>query len=83
MVATPCHDVAEGKPKSAKFPESSPVSFYMYVEDIEAAFKKAKDAGMTERMPIKDMFWGDRMGSVIDCFNIEWTIAEHVRDVLS
>ncbi len=27
------------------------------------------------------MFWGDRMGTLTDPFNIEWIIAEHVRDV--
>lgn len=42
--------------QSAKTFGGSPVSFYVYVEDIDAAFDKAKEAGMTEKMPIGDMF---------------------------
>jgi len=59
----------------------SPVSFYLYVDDVEAAFKKAKSAGMNEKQEITDMFWGDRMGTLKDQFNITWTIAQHIRDV--
>ncbi len=67
--------------KSAKSLGGSPVSFYLYVEDIEAAFSKAKDAGMLVKKGIEDMFWGDRMGTLTDPFNVEWTIAQHIRDV--
>lgn len=67
--------------RSAKTYGGSPVSFYVYVEDIDAAFDKAKEAGMTEKMPIEDMFWGDRIGKLSDPFNVEWTLAQHVRDV--
>lgn len=48
---------------------------------MEAAFKKAKDAGMNEKKEITEMFWGDRMGTLTDPFDIEWTIAQHMRDV--
>jgi len=56
-------------------------SFYLYVEDADSAFKKAKAAGLTEKFPPTEMFWGDRMGSVQDKFGIHWTLATHVRDV--
>lgn len=56
-------------------------SFYLYFEDVEAAFKKAKAAGMTEKFPLTDMFWGDRTGNVTDVFGISWTMGQHVRDV--
>lgn len=67
--------------KSAKSLGGSPVLFYYYADDVQAAFNKAKNAGMTEKNPIKDMFWGDRIGTLTDPFGIDWTIAEHVRDV--
>jgi uncharacterized glyoxalase superfamily protein PhnB len=66
--------------KSAKGLGGSPVSFYLYFEDVEAAFRKAKDAGMTETQALKDMFWGDRMGTLRDSLGIDWTLAQHVAD---
>lgn len=78
MVGCPC---TEYKGKSATTLGGSPVSFYVYVEDIQAAFDKAKNVGMAEKKGIEDMFWGDRMGTVTDKLGIDWTLAEHVRDV--
>lgn len=56
-------------------------AFYLYVEDVDAAFAQAKKAGMTEEMAPQDMFYGDRVGNVTDKFGISWTLATHVRDV--
>jgi len=82
MIGAPCCPTEEGeKSKSAKTLGGSPVSFYVYVEDVQTAFDQANIAGMTEKKGIEDMFWGDRMGTLTDPFGIEWTIAEHVRDV--
>ena len=78
MMGNPCPEM-DGK--SAKSLGGSPVSFYVYVDDVEAAFKKAKDAGMSVSKGIEDMFWGDRMGTLKDPFDVEWTVAQHIRDV--
>lgn len=59
----------------------SSVNFYIYVEDADAAQKKGLAAGMKEAMPVTDMFWGDRMGSLIDPDGYRWSIATHVREV--
>jgi PhnB protein len=67
--------------RSAQTIGGSPVSFYVYVEDADAAFKKAIAAGAKEQYPLTDMFWGDRMGSVEDPFGLKWTIAQHIKDV--
>ena len=75
------HHCPEWGGKSAKSMGGSPVSFYLYVEDLEATFSKAKSAGMSVKKKVEDMFWGDRMGTLTDPFNIDWTIAQHVRDV--
>lgn len=56
-------------------------TFYLYLDDVDAAFKTAKEAGMKEVMAPSDMFWGDRTGSLEDAFGIRWTIATYVRDV--
>ena len=59
----------------------SPVSLNIYTEDCDAMFKKAVAAGATVKMPLDNMFWGDRYGKLTDPFGHEWGIATHVEDV--
>jgi PhnB protein len=54
---------------------------YVYVEDVDAAFARAVDAGATALSEPQDMFWGDRWGSVMDPFGHIWELATHVEDV--
>ncbi|MGA7827012.1 MAG: VOC family protein [Geobacteraceae bacterium] len=67
--------------KSAESYGGSPVSFYLYVEDVDTAFEKALNAGALAHMPVQDMFWGDRIGSVKDPFGHSWTLATHTKDL--
>jgi uncharacterized glyoxalase superfamily protein PhnB len=53
----------------------SPVSIHLYVDDVDAAFERAVSAGATVRMPVADMFWGDRYCKVADPFGYEWGLA--------
>ena len=53
----------------------------IYTDDVDSAFKKAITAGGTEKMPVQDQFWGDRMGTLTDPFGHKWSIATHVEDV--
>lgn len=59
----------------------SPVTFYVYVSNVEAAFKRAVNAGAKELMAITDMFWGDRAGQLEDPFGYRWMIAQRVKDL--
>ncbi|QDG50484.1 VOC family protein [Persicimonas caeni] len=59
----------------------SPVGLWLYVEDADAAFARAVEAGAEVTMPPADMFWGDRMGSVVDPYGHKWTFASKVEDV--
>lgn len=61
--------------------QTSPVTLHLYVTDADATFAQAVKAGATVRMPLADMFWGDRYGQVIDPFGHHWSIAEHVEDL--
>ena len=56
-------------------------SLLLYVEDVDASFARAIAAGATEKMPVSDMFWGDRYGQVSDPFGHDWSIATHKEDV--
>ncbi len=74
-------EIAGGKCVSAETSGQSPISLYIYVQDADAAFKKAIAAGAKEFMPVMDMFWGDRAGSLMDPFGYSWMIATHKQDL--
>ena len=57
------------------------VTIHMYVEDVDAAFDKAVAAGAQVRMPLADMFWGDRYGVLADPFGHAWSMATHKEDL--
>ena len=59
----------------------SPFNIHLYVEDADAVFEQAVAAGATVTMPIADMFWGDRYGSITDPFGHAWGIATHKREM--
>jgi uncharacterized glyoxalase superfamily protein PhnB len=67
--------------KSAQTLGGSPVSFYLYLEDVDEAFRVAVAAGATVAMPVEEMFWGDRVGTVQDPFGHSWSLATHTRDL--
>jgi len=67
--------------KGPKAYGGSPVSFYVYVHNVDAAWKRAIDAGGKEIMPLDTMFWGDRTGRLEDPFGHAWVLAQHVKDV--
>jgi len=67
--------------KSAESMGGSPISFYLYVENVDSAFRRAVEAGATVKMDVQDMFWGDRAGSVQDPFGYSWMLATHTRDL--
>jgi PhnB protein len=56
-------------------------NIHLYVEDVDAAWKRAVDAGCQIVMPIGDMFWGDRYGVLSDKWNNRWSLASHKEDV--
>lgn len=61
----------------------SPVCLCLYVEDVDAIFAQALNAGatVTVDMEVKDQFYGDRTGSLTDPFGHKWTIMTHKEDI--
>lgn len=59
----------------------SPVSMMIYVENVDEVFSRAVEAGCEVKFAVSDMFWGDRMGKLIDPFGYQWAIATHIEDV--
>ena len=57
------------------------VSMYVYVEDVDAFFRRAVAAGATVLKPVADQFYGDRSCFLKDPFGHQWGFATHVEDV--
>ena len=70
-----------GSCKSAETMGGSPISLFIYVADADTAFDRAVKAGAKPVMPVMDMFWGDRCGSLVDPFGYSWMIGTHLRDL--
>jgi len=58
-------------------------SLMIYLTDVDAAFQRALDAGgkVDPGMEVKDQFYGDRSGTLVDPFGHKWTLSTHVKDV--
>ncbi len=56
-------------------------STFLYVPSVDKTVTKAVKAGAKVLMPAADMFWGDRMGRIVDPFGNFWTIATHIENV--
>jgi PhnB protein len=59
----------------------SPVSLYLYVEDVDKTFNLAISEGGKSLSLVQDMFYGDRHGSIQDPFGHIWSIATHIKDL--
>ena len=59
----------------------SPIKLLIYVDDADAVMRQAVAAGATELRPVKNQFYGDRSGMVLDPFGLSWSIATPVEDV--
>jgi PhnB protein len=55
--------------------ESRPMAFHIYVEDIDAVYQRALDAGAVSIQPPADQAYGERNGSVTDPAGNNWYIA--------
>ncbi len=67
------------------FPEmggpAQPASLWLYADHIDQWWKRAVDAGAKITMPIADMFWGDRSGTVVDPFGNRWSLSQRMKNL--
>ena len=57
------------------------VSLLLYVDDVDAVFRRAIAAGAKEQKAVADQFYGDRSGTLVDPFGHVWSVATHRADV--
>ena len=59
----------------------TPISLYIYVEDVDKFTEKAIAEGLKVIKPVADQFYGDRSGHFEDPFGHKWGFATHVEDL--
>jgi len=62
---------------------SSPVVIFVYVEDVDKVIERAVAAGARILLPVKDQFWGDRTGRIIDPSGHVWTVSSRIEETSS
>jgi PhnB protein len=67
--------------RSPKAVGGTPVTMFVYVEDVDAVFDRAVKAGAKVLRPVETQFYGDRTGTFEDPFGHRWSIATHVEDI--
>ena len=55
--------------------------FHLSVDEVDAVWARAVEAGAEVRQPLGDAFWGERYGQITDPFGHRWGLAQRVRDV--
>lgn len=60
-------------PKSAG--ATAPKSFYLYVDDVDATWRRALDAGAKSLSAPQNQFWGDRFAQIEDLDGYRWALA--------
>jgi PhnB protein len=58
-----------------------PTAIHLYVNDADAVYKRALQAGATSMREPVDQPYGDREASLMDPFGNHWYVATHTRDV--
>jgi PhnB protein len=61
--------------------KAMPAMLHLYVDDTDAAYRRALEAGATSVREPADQFYGDRSAGVQDHSGNQWWLATHIEDV--
>lgn len=78
MLADEC---GEGSFRSPTSLGGSSIGLYIYVEDVDALFAQAIQAGAKIIKAVEDQFYGDRNGTLEDPFGHIWFLGTHIEDL--
>ena len=67
--------------RSPKAYGGTPVFLMIYVPEVDKVFNRALKLGGTSVHTVKNQFYGDRLGCILDPFGHSWYIATHIEDV--
>ena len=71
MLGEPMEGVSQG----------TSIGLLLYVKDVDQTFQEATSAGAQAKGTVETMFYGDRTGTVVDPYGIEWMVSTHLEDV--
>jgi PhnB protein len=71
-------EMAQMGSRSAKTVGASPTTLYLLTENADKAVARAVKLGAASKGPVMDMFWGDRVGTVVDPEGYTWMVATHI-----
>jgi PhnB protein len=60
-------------------PAPGAVTMHLQVDDADAWWRRALEAGATVAMEIGDQFWGDRYGQLKDPFGHNWSVGSPIK----
>ena len=66
---------------SAQTLGGSPIKLHLHVADVDSFVQRAVEAGATLLRPVKDEFYGARVGHIADPFGYQWIIASRKEPV--
>jgi PhnB protein len=66
--------------RGAKLLGGTPVTLFLLTEDVDKTVAKAAKLGATVKVPVADMFWGDRSGTIVDPEGNTWMVATHIAE---
>jgi len=66
---------------SAQTLGGSPIKLHLNVAEVDCFVQRAVEAGATLLRPVKDEFYGDRVGHIADPFGYQWIIASRKEPV--
>lgn len=69
----------EGNPLALQTGTS--VGLKLYLADVDDSFAKALELGAREFSPVKDLFYGDRSGTLIDPFGHVWIVCTRTENL--
>jgi uncharacterized glyoxalase superfamily protein PhnB len=68
-------------PKDLKGRKLMPAMLYLYVDDVDAVYKSAVEAGGKSIRGPENQFYGDRVGGVEDIAGNQWWIASQAEEM--
>lgn len=76
MIADACGQSTFGNNKAG-----GSIALHLYVDNVDARFARAIQAGAEMVNAVQDQFYGDRSGTLRDPYGIVWFMASHKEDL--
>ena len=59
----------------------TPIRLALHVDDVDAVFERAVEAGCEVLIPLADQFYGERAGRLRDPFGHIWILSQQIEDL--